>query len=326
MKPWGRLVPDKPLTISVYMTSYNQAEYFALAFSSVLNQTRKPDQIVIIDDASTDGSQDLIRSYQKNHGGLVTTIFNKENHGIAESRKRAIQATTGDLISSLDGDDLYLPNLLQKQEQALLDNPHAGFAYSNFSFIDESGDHVENWDEKHQLPSGDLFEHTACMSFANGTCFRNELTRRQALLETIDYEQGKNLYEDYEARLRLSRFHSAIAINEVTHSYRLHPLGLSRASDPRHHDALHYIYSKNAHLLDGIDPMKKRRIQAKINFILSEYAWGAVRQMAKKHTVRDHNNPCNGPLHYAKSAVARRPVSVLNPKRTSQLIRSLIRY
>ena len=319
-------MPIKPQTISVYITSYNQPEYLALALESVLTQTRKPDQIVIIDDASTDSSQDLIRSYQQQHQGLITPVFNETNQGIAESRKRAIQATTGDLISSLDGDDLYLPNKLQLQEQALLDNPKAGYAYSNFAFIDESGTQTGVWYDDDTLPSGDLFEHVACRRFPSNACHRNELIRREALLGAMDYEHGKNLFEDFDTLLRLSRFNTAVAVKEVTHLYRLHAVGLSRVSFAKHHDALNYFFAKNAHLLDDLDPKKKQSIQAGINTLLANTAWRSVRQMAKGQLKRDTSAPAPGPFHYAKSGIAHQPLSILSPKRASHLIRALIKY
>jgi len=319
-------VPSKSQTISVYITSYNQPEYLAIAIESVLNQTRMPDQLVIIDDASTDNSQELINSYKQQHPDLFTVVLNESNQGIGEVRRRAVRATTGDLVTCLDGDDLYLPHKLELEEKALLENPTAGYAYSNFAFINNTGKQVKVWNQSPAMQSGNLFENIATAKFPFGTLPRCELFRRERLIEAMGYEKGRNLYEDLDTQLRVSRFNTVAAVHEVSHQYRMTETGLSMAAYPKHYDAIKYVFAKNRHFLQGLEPEIAKRTQQGISNILSEYAWGSVRQMAKGQIKRDKNTPASGPIYYAKAGVANRPISMLNPKRASQLIRALIRF
>lgn len=101
----------REMNISVYIPSYNQKEYLVQAVESVLNQTLQPFEILIIDDGSTDGSQEVIRSLA-NANSKVRYLFNERNEGIARVRKKALENIRGDYVTYVDGDDLYLPNKL----------------------------------------------------------------------------------------------------------------------------------------------------------------------------------------------------------------------
>ena len=95
------------MKISVYISSYNQKEYLQVAIESVLNQTFLPYEIIIVDDCSSDGSQELIKEYSKKYS-FIRYVFHKENKGIAQVRITALSKVTGDFVTYLDGDDLYL--------------------------------------------------------------------------------------------------------------------------------------------------------------------------------------------------------------------------
>ena len=95
------------MKISVYITSYNKIQYIAQSIKSVLAQTLKPFEIVIIDDASQDGSRGIIQSYASQYPDLIFPVFNEKNIGIARCRNKALSLITGDLVTFLDGDDFF---------------------------------------------------------------------------------------------------------------------------------------------------------------------------------------------------------------------------
>lgn len=100
--------PTKP-RISVFLPSYNQKTFLVEALESVLNQTYTPNQIIVVDDCSTDGSQAVIENYSRQYPGIFTTIYHNKNMGIAQTRIDALSAVTGDFVTYLDGDDRFLP-------------------------------------------------------------------------------------------------------------------------------------------------------------------------------------------------------------------------
>ena len=142
--------------ISVVITSYNHRAYLIEAIESVLGQTLVPDEIIVADDASSDGSQETIRAYERRWPGLVKGIFQERNCGIPANRNSALRAVTGDYVGILDGDDCFLPHKLERQMSALRMFPDAAGVYGNFRVVDPGRRPVRlKWSQPQ--PSGDVF-------------------------------------------------------------------------------------------------------------------------------------------------------------------------
>ena len=104
--------------VSVIIPVYNGARYLAAAIESVLAQTVKPDEIIVVDDGSTDATPAIMVSYRKHIIGL-----NQANRGAASAMNRGVAAATGTLLAFLDADDLWEPNKTEIQLCALVADP-----------------------------------------------------------------------------------------------------------------------------------------------------------------------------------------------------------
>lgn len=93
--------------ITVVVPVYNKAEYLTGALDSLINQTESPNQIVIIDDFSNDGSYEICKKYEEQHQHLIQLHRNEKNSGVSFSRNEGITLATGDYIMFLDADDEY---------------------------------------------------------------------------------------------------------------------------------------------------------------------------------------------------------------------------
>src|SRR5712691_11140114 len=87
--------------VSVVITTYNQAPYIGAALEGVFAQTRQPDEVIVIDDGSTDNTTERISPYR----GRILYV-RQVNQGVAQSRNAGIQRAQGELLAFLDGDDL----------------------------------------------------------------------------------------------------------------------------------------------------------------------------------------------------------------------------
>ena len=112
------------LTISVVIPNYNRADLIGETLANVLGQTRPPDEVIVVDDGSTDDSARVIEGF-----GKRVTLIRQKNAGPGAARNRGLEAATGELIQFMDSDDLWSLNKLQAQERALSESG-AGFAYS----------------------------------------------------------------------------------------------------------------------------------------------------------------------------------------------------
>jgi glycosyltransferase involved in cell wall biosynthesis len=98
------------MTVSVIITVYNLEGFVARAIESALNQTIKPDEIIVVDDGSKDDSVKVIESF----GDRVKLVRMEKNSGVLPSFLAGIKQSKGDILSFLDGDDIWMPNKLEK--------------------------------------------------------------------------------------------------------------------------------------------------------------------------------------------------------------------
>ena len=100
--------------ISVIMTAYNTEKYIKEAIESILNQTFKDFEFIIVDDGSTDNTRLIIEEYAKKDR-RIKILYNKKNLGIVKSLNKAIAIAKGKYIARMDSDDVSKLNRLEKQ-------------------------------------------------------------------------------------------------------------------------------------------------------------------------------------------------------------------
>ncbi len=121
--------------VSVIMPSWNTEQYIAESIESVLKQTYKKLELIIVDDGSTDKSEDVILKY---NDPRIRYIRNKENSGAAKSRNIALKHAKGEWIAFLDSDDLWNESKLEKQ-LSFMKKKKCFLSYHNYEKIDENG-------------------------------------------------------------------------------------------------------------------------------------------------------------------------------------------
>lgn len=126
---------DKPL-VSVILAVYNYERYLAEAIESVLAQSYRPIEIIVVDDGSTDGTAQVARSYEE------VRYVHQTNQGHAAAMNAGIKAAQGEFIAFLDADDLWAPNKLSVQVDYLLQHPHVGYVIAKMQNFLEPGAQV----------------------------------------------------------------------------------------------------------------------------------------------------------------------------------------
>ena len=126
---------DEEDLVSVIMPSYNTAPYIEETVQSVLNQTYKNWELIIVDDCSTDETDDILSKFTDER---IRIYKNEKNSGAAVSRNKALREARGRWIAFLDSDDLWSPNKLEKQIAFMKTNGYS-FSYTNYEEIDSEG-------------------------------------------------------------------------------------------------------------------------------------------------------------------------------------------
>lgn len=120
--------------VSIIMPSYNTGRFISETIESVLAQSYTNWELIIVDDCSTDDTDQIVEQYLTDD--RITYIKNETNSGAAVSRNRALREAKGKWIAFLDSDDLWEPDKLQKQISFMRDNGYH-FSYTNYIEIDE---------------------------------------------------------------------------------------------------------------------------------------------------------------------------------------------
>jgi len=113
-----RMTPETPGSVSVVITAYQCASYLGQAIDSVLTQSRPAQQVIVVDDGSTDNCADVVHAF-----GSQVTYFYQANQGIGPARNAGLRLATGHWLALLDGDDYWTPDKLAVQLAAVAAAP-----------------------------------------------------------------------------------------------------------------------------------------------------------------------------------------------------------
>ena len=272
--------------ISVFITSYNQKKYLVETIESVLTQTLNPHQIIIVDDFSNDGSQELIAKYAQKYPNLVFPIYHIKNLGVVQTRIDALNEVSGDYVTYVDGDDRFLPEKLEREFDILARNTNAQIAYSNNYYINPEGQRTGVWAEKEKPPEGSVFKETFSRCFPKSSLFRMELVNFQAWKSVGFHDPDITIYEDFDMRIRLTKHFQVAYCDKPLSEIRLHDKGLSKLKAKQHLASLEFIYHKNRSLLSDLNESDHQRVKKGFNDFVNKISLSAANQLAEDQKIK----------------------------------------
>lgn len=209
-----------PETVSVIIPTYNRRAVLGRALDSVLAQTRPADEIIVVDDGSSDGTVDYVRQqYPDVHCEV------QDNQGVSAARNTGIDKAEGDWIALLDSDDAWLPDKLDRQLTALGQQPDTPLVHCDEIWI-RNGVRV-NPMRKHAKSGGDIFLNCLPLCAISPSA---ALLHRQRLQELGGFDESLPACEDYDLWLRLCSQDSVLYVDEqLVLKYGGHRDQLSRA-------------------------------------------------------------------------------------------------
>ena len=199
--------------VSIIMPCYNQGKYVREAIESVLHQTYKNIEIVCVNDASLDNSNDIIQNIlsELNPDNFIY-INHKENKGVITTRNEAIEIATGEYILPLDADDTIEPTYVEKAVNILDENPDVGIVYCWVNnFWKDSKSQISKWEDF------DISKELFLNSIVNTSMYR-----KSDFLLVGGYKSYMNKgWEDWDLWLSIiEKGFKAHLIKEVLFNYR----------------------------------------------------------------------------------------------------------
>jgi glycosyltransferase involved in cell wall biosynthesis len=155
--------------VSVAIITFNQKDFLIECIESILEQDYSNIEIVVADDCSTDGTQDLLHEYSLKFPGKFVLRLSPENTGITQNSNAAFYACSGKYIAWMGGDDLMLPGKLKKQVDFMESNEVCSISYHNLDvFESDSNETLYYFNEKNKI-NGDVITSIRNGTF-NGAC------------------------------------------------------------------------------------------------------------------------------------------------------------
>ena len=204
-------------TISVIMPVYNSEKYLREAINSILCQTFKDFELIIINDGSADNSRSIIQEFQK-QDTRIKLIENEKNLGISRSLNLGIDHAVGKYIARMDSDDISIKSRFSNQVKILELNPEIGFLGSSGYYIDENGKKISFY----KVPTSFLeikWGSLLCSPFIHpSVMIRKELFEKT----NIRYDDTKLYVEDYDLWSKFINITKAINLKEPLIKYRIY--------------------------------------------------------------------------------------------------------
>ena len=198
------------MTVSVVIPTYNCAPRLLRALRSVAAQTYRPVEIVVVDDGSTDDTQDRVAEWTTQSGSNVLYV-RQENAGPAAARNHGMRLASGEAIAFLDADDEWRADKLAKQMPLLKGD--VGLVYCSNSFVDSNGTPLKDYVRRIELHRGDILLPLFCDFFL----LTSAVVISKAAYDAVGgFDEQLAVGEDYEFFLRLARkFHADYSAEEL---------------------------------------------------------------------------------------------------------------
>ncbi len=205
--------------VSVVMPVYNGGQYLKAAIESILTQTFKNFELVIINDGSTDQSEDIIKTYQDERVRLIS----RGNKGLVDTLNEGITKARGELIARMDADDISEPTRLEEQVKFLEKYPDIGLVGTTSFIIREDGrySHVnpvltEDQDLRKAFLVGNMFVHGSAM-------VRSDVLKKSGLYRKLALHA-----EDYDLWVRVAEVSKVANLTNVLYRWRDNSQGVSQ--------------------------------------------------------------------------------------------------
>lgn len=238
------------MKFSILIANYNNGKYFKTCFDSIITQTYSNWEVVILDDASTDDSLELINNLTAKDARFKI-YKNHQNSGVGVTKSKLIDFAMGDICGFVDPDDAILPNALSSAINAYLTKKNTVLTYSKYIKCDENLEAVEVPANPMQVRNADPYFFNCPVHIVHFVSFKKSVYETT---EKINVEM--KIAEDQDLYLKMYEKGDVTFIDEALYLYRIHSGGISQNEN--------HIKSKDYFAQVILSAMKRRNLN-KIN-------------------------------------------------------------
>lgn len=209
------------IQVSVIIPTYNRAGYLREAIDSVIAQSYRHVEILVVDDGSTDNTRELVHNYTSN----IRYIY-QENKGPSAARNNGIKNANGHFIAFLDSDDLWHPDKLAKQVAAFIKNPSLGLLATGYENINTSYEMIKEI----VLDDSELKHARRKEIYKNFFATSSVMVKKTCFDKVGWFNEELHFAEDWEMWIRILKYYSFDYIPDLLMQYRVHPVKITTHS------------------------------------------------------------------------------------------------
>lgn len=247
------------MLVTVIIPTYNSAQYLSAAVESVLQQTFKDFELLIIDDGSKDNTSELAKTFSDK----VRYIY-QENAGVSEARNHGIKVSKGKYVAFLDADDTWLPTKLEKQIDALRNNSEYKFCFSDFVGVNQNLQPIEM--KRGRLVDSAIKDLLLRGNVVGSIC--TVLCERELFDKVGGFDPKLSQCADWDMWIRIATLTDFLFIDEQLVTYRQHDSNMSRNAILLEQDSLSVL--EKGFSMDSVpkEIKNKRRVAFARNYMV----------------------------------------------------------
>lgn len=231
-------MPTSVPKVSVIIPAYNAEKYLHETIKSVLEQTANSWELIIVNDGSTDKTEEVARLFADQNDRI--SLISKVNAGVSMARNVGIEHSKGQYLAFLDADDIWLSNNLAVKVDFIDSHPTVGLVHSSGLIIDENS---KSLDRLKSGKSGKLLDDLLLWEDECVPTPSSILTKRSVINELGGFDVNLSNNADQEFFIRVASKYEIGKINKVTWKYRIHANNMHNNIRLLEKDSL-YVYDK----------------------------------------------------------------------------------
>lgn len=226
----------KRVSFSVVIPAYNAVLYITDALNSVSEQRHRPEEVIVVNDGSEDGTSDIVRKYFASYQRIKGTLIDQENKKAAAARNAGIKTAKSDWLAFLDADDVWHAEKLEKVSEAINNNPHVDLVCHDEVFTSNGNILKENIYGPFEN-SLDILLKSCCLS-TSAVC-----VKRSKLMDVGGFRESDEFFgaEDFDLWVRLAKVSKFFYLHEVLGEYRETKKSITRNIEQHSNNFWHVV-------------------------------------------------------------------------------------
>lgn len=214
------------MKVSITIPTYNRSRYISEAIESAINQSYKDIEIIVIDNYSTDNTEEVVKGFKEFKDKGVQYIKNATNIGMMGNWNKCIEVSTGELLLILGDDDILYPNFVEESVSVFSKYPNIGFTFAHINKVDKDGNLLTKWGYQF-TPAGlikgidyllDTAKYSSCLTNSSSVVMNKKVFKE---IGEFEAPLSQNTF-DFNMWIKIANKFDIYFIDKILSDYRIH--------------------------------------------------------------------------------------------------------